>query len=182
VKKLEDIPEVLVQIGSQYLALIFMDHGLVGQFTGIWPSPKSVAVWIDKNWKLHLKVRMSHSFCGRGFFTFLFEEKEDRDLIFRSGPYFMGARGLYLNRWTLDFNPENDIPSTVLVWVRLPFLPLHCWNEETIKEIGNSLGWYIDNAEPKEGLQACAWICVEVDLKKRLPEVVKLKLYNWTFL
>ena len=33
------------------------------------------------------------------------ENKEDKDLIFRSGPYFMGPRGLYLNRWTLSFDP-----------------------------------------------------------------------------
>jgi hypothetical protein len=48
--------------------------------------------------------------------------------------------------------------------------------------IGNSLGKYIDKAEPKDGLQACAQICVEVDLEKGLPEVIKLKLDNWTYL
>jgi hypothetical protein len=72
------------------------------------------------------------AFCGKGFFAFLFEKKEDRDLIFHSGPYFMGTRGMYLNKWTPDFSPENDIPSAVPVWVRLPFLPLHYWNDETI--------------------------------------------------
>jgi hypothetical protein len=40
-----------------------------------------------------------------GFFAFLFEKKEDRDLIFHSGPYFMGERGMYLNKWTPDFSP-----------------------------------------------------------------------------
>jgi hypothetical protein len=81
------------------------------------------------------------------FFVFLFENKVDRDMIFRSVPYFMGARGMYLNKWTSYFSPENGIPSVVLVWVRLPFpppLPLHCWNDETLKNIGNTLGRYID--------------------------------------
>jgi hypothetical protein len=41
--------------------------------------------------------------------VFLFEVKEDKDLIFRSGPYFMDSRGMYLNRRMLDFIPENDI-------------------------------------------------------------------------
>jgi hypothetical protein len=66
------------------------------------------------------------TFCGKGFFVFLFEKKVDRDLIFINGPYFMGSRGMYLNKWTLDFILENDIPSVVSVWVHLPFLPLHC--------------------------------------------------------
>jgi hypothetical protein len=141
-----------------------------------------MAIWIDKNWKPHLKGNLSHFLCGRGFFAFLFEDKSDRDLIFRSGPYFMGSRGMYLNSWTPDFSPENDIPNAVPVWVRLPFLPLHCWNNETIRSIGNTLGKYIDRAEPKDGLQACAWICVEVDLEKGLPEAINLTLDKWTYL
>jgi hypothetical protein len=125
---------------------------------------------------------MSAAFCGKGFFAFLFEKKEDRDLIFRRGPYFMGAHGMYLNKWTPDFSPENDIPSAVPVWVRLPFLPLHCWNDETIRSIGNSLGKYIDRVEPREGLQACSRLCVEVDLEKGLPEAIQLNLDNWSYI
>jgi hypothetical protein len=141
-----------------------------------------VALWIEKYWKPHLKGKLSHSFCGRGFYAFLFEDKMDRDLIFRSGPYFMGAHGMYLNRWTLDFNLENDIPSVVPVWVFLPFLPLHCWNDGTLRAIGNSLGKYIDHGEPKDSLQACACICVEVDMEKGLPEAINLSLDGWSYL
>ena len=49
------------------------------------------------------------------FFCFLFENKDDKDLVFRSGPYFMGLRGLYLNRWSLSFDPEKGVPSAMLV-------------------------------------------------------------------
>jgi hypothetical protein len=141
-----------------------------------------MALWVDKNWKPLIKGNLSHAFCGRGYFAFLFETKEDMDLIFRSGPYFMGTRGMYFNRWTLDFNPENDIPSAVLVWVCLRYLPLHYWNDETVRVIGNTLGKYIDRTEPKEGIQACARICVEVDLEKGLPQAVQLTLDEWTYL
>ena len=72
-----------------------------------------------------IKGGLQHCFCGKGFYTFLFENKEDKDLIFRSGPYFMGPRGLYLNQWTLSFDPEKDVPLVVSVWVRLPHLLLH---------------------------------------------------------
>jgi hypothetical protein len=92
---------------------------------------------------------MSHSFCVRGFFSFIFEEKEDQDLIFIRGAYFMGACGMYLNRWMLYFNMENDIPLAVPVWFLLPFFRLHFWNEETLMAIGNSIGQYIDKGEPK---------------------------------
>ena len=35
--------------------------------------------------------------------------KEDRDLILQSDPYFMETKGIYLNRWTIDCNPKEDI-------------------------------------------------------------------------
>lgn len=139
-------------------------------------------LWLEANWRKLIQGQMSAAFCGKGFFAFLFEKKEDTDLIFRSGPYFMGARGMYLNKCTLDFSPENDIPSAVPVWVRLPFLPLHCWNDETIRNIGNTLGKYIDRVEPREGLQACARLCVEVDLEKVLPEAIQLNLDSWSYI
>jgi hypothetical protein len=81
----------------------------------------------------------------------------------------MGSRGMYLNRWTPNFNLENGIPLAVSVWVRVPYLPLHCWKDEMVRAIGNSLEKYIDRAEPKDGIQACAHICVKVDLEKGLP-------------
>ena len=73
--------------------------------------------WISKNWKPLILGEMQQSFCGKGFFVFLFEKKEDQDLIFKSGPYFMGPIGMYCNRWSLSFDPEKDIPNVVPVWV-----------------------------------------------------------------
>ena len=64
-----------------------------------------------------ITIKISIKFYGMGYFIFYFETKEDKDLIFRNGPYFMDMRGLYLNKWTLDFDPELDIPNVVPVWV-----------------------------------------------------------------
>jgi hypothetical protein len=87
---------------------------------------------------------------GKGFYIFEFISQEDRDLIFRNGPYFMGAQGLYLNRWTPNFDPALEIPKDVSVRVRLPNLPIHCWNSTSLQAIGNGLGHYIDKADPKD--------------------------------
>ena len=92
----------------------------------------------------------------------------------------MGPQGLYLNRWTPDFNAEVDVPKEVPVWVRLPNLPVHCWNTPTLEKIGNALGKYIDKADNK-GQYSCARICVEVDLDAGLPEAVKLKVGDWLY-
>ena len=78
---------------------------------------------------------------------------------------------LYLNKWTLDFDPNQDVPSVVLVWVRLPHLTLHCWNSRSLEAIGNTLGKYIDRVD-RRVQYTCAKICVEVDLEVGIPEAI----------
>lgn len=91
----------------------------------------------------------------------------------------MGPQGLYLNKWTPDFDPAEDVPSAVLVWVRMSNLPLHCWNGASMKHIGNALGKYIDGANNKDQYDH-ARICVEVDLEVGLPEAIKLNVGSWS--
>eukprot|EP00253_Pinus_taeda_P009454 PITA_09454 len=149
-------------------------------FTGLWPPPKSVQKWVERNCNATTQGKIAIRFCGRGYYIFLFETKEDRDLIFRNGPYFMDSRGLYLNKWTPDFHPEMDVPNAVPVWVKLPHLPLHCWGDESVKAIGNTVGKYINRCEPKDNMHTCARICVEVDLGKGLSKTIKIKVDQWT--
>lgn len=110
---------------------------------------------------------------------FEFSDKEDKDLIFRNGPYFMGPQGLYLNKCTPDFDPSVDVPTAVPMWVRLPNLQMHCWNWESLKHIGNTLGKFIDRTNNKDQYK-CDRICIEVDLEVGLLEAVKIRVGSWT--
>ena len=131
-------------------ALNLAEHGLIGKFTSRWPSPKAIDGWVQRKWRPLISDGIRNHFVGRGYYVFVFDSPEDRDLIFRNGPYFMDPRGLYLNKWTIDFDPTQDVPSAIPVWVKLPHLPLHCWNSSSLKAIGNKLGKCIDRAEPKD--------------------------------
>eukprot|EP00253_Pinus_taeda_P010423 PITA_10423 len=91
----------------------------------------------------------------------------------------MGPQGLYLNKWTPDLDPAVDVPKVVPVWLRLPNLPVHYWNWDSLKHIGNALGKFIDRAKSKDQYD-CARICVEVDLEEGHPEAIKIKVGNWT--
>jgi hypothetical protein len=148
---------------------------------GLWPSTRTTDNWIQRNWRPLIKNSVTCYAVGKGFYIFEFISQEDRDLIFRNGPYFMGAQGLYLNRWTPNFDLALEIPKDVPVWVSLPNLPIHCWNSASLQAIGNGLGHYIDKADPKDQY-SCARICVEVDLEVGLPEAVKLKVGEWQHL
>ena len=105
-------------------------------------------LWIAEHWNPLLQGQVSLFAARRGFFVFLFSNKEERDLVFHSGPFFMGLRGLFLAPWSLGFNPEAEITAAP-AWVRLPNLPLHLWEKITLIDIGNKLGHYLDSVEPK---------------------------------
>ena len=83
-----------------------------------------------------------------------------------------------MNKWTPVFDPTVDLPKEVPVWVRLPNLPLHCWDFESLQRIGNGIGRFIDKANNK-GQYTCARIYVEVDLEAGLPEAVKLSVGSY---
>jgi hypothetical protein len=179
IKKLDSIPEIeLPPDHPMRVAISLSDRGLVGKFMGLWPSTRSTDNWIQRNWRPLIQNNVTCYAVGRGFFIFEFISQEDRDLIFRNGPYFMGTQGLYLNRWTPSFDPAVEVPKDVPVWVRLPNLSIHCWNPSSLQAIGNGLGQYIDRADPKDQY-SCARICVEVDLEVGLPEAIKLKVGEW---
>ena len=91
----------------------------------------------------------------------------------------MGPQGLYLNKWTPDFDLNQDVPSVVPIWVRLPHLRIHCWNLGSLEVIGNTLGKYIDKDAIRDQY-TCARICVEVDLEVGLPEAINLKVADWS--
>lgn len=145
VKKIDSISTVVLPAEETCRsALNLTQRGLIGQFTGLWPSPKAVEDWVNRNWIPLVSEGIKSHFVGKGFFVFVFENAEDKSMIFRNGPYFMGLQGLYLNKWSPDFDPAQDVPTVVPVWVRLPHLPLHCWNQRSLQYIGNALGKYID--------------------------------------
>jgi hypothetical protein len=88
----------------------------------------------------------------------------------------MGPRGMYLDRWTFDFDPEVEIKNVVPIWVKLPHLPLHCRGDYVFRCIGK----FINKVEPKPPMFAYVHICVEVDLEKWILEAIKLVLDGWT--
>ena len=60
------------------------------------------------------------------------------------------------------------------MWVRIPNLPVHCWDIDSLQRIGNGIRNFIDKVDNK-GQYTCARICVEVDLEASLPEAIKTK-------
>jgi hypothetical protein len=69
VKRLEEMSMVsLPPDGPIQVALTMSKQALVGQFTGLWPSPKATEAWVIKNWKPLINQNVTSYFLGRGYF------------------------------------------------------------------------------------------------------------------
>jgi len=105
---------------------------------------------------------------------------EDRDRIFEGGPYFFAAVGLYMRPWMMNFVPERETFTSILVWIRLYSLPLDYWMPESLKAIGNKLGHFlkISKVTLRGKYTSYARICLDMDLLGALPDEVILEVYD----
>jgi len=82
-----------------------------------------------------------------------------------------------LKCWCLAFNPDTDFFHLRHLWVLLPGIPLHFWNEEAFRVIGNSLGKCIslDSSSRTGSSRRMGMILVEIDISTGLPETLEIE-------
>jgi hypothetical protein len=91
VKKMESISSVALPTEEPCLpSLNIVERGLICQFMGLWPSPKSIEAWVQSDWRLLVSEGIESHLVGKGYFVFIFDNVGDINLIFRNIPSFMG--------------------------------------------------------------------------------------------
>ena len=115
------------------------DRTLVCRFNGYWPKLTDLHSWLDACWKPLLQQTFSIYPCARGFFVINFDNQEDRSTIVEVWPWFWSSLGLLMQHWSPNFNPTTAFISTVPIWVRLPNLSLHLWNDPSLRMIRNAI-------------------------------------------
>lgn len=56
-------------------SLALLDKGLVGYFTGMWPSPKTIEYWIQKTWRGLVQGNIDFVLVEK-YFSFSFSAQE----------------------------------------------------------------------------------------------------------
>ena len=79
--------------------------------------------WINKIKMVLIKGKINNFLCGIGYYTFLFNLKDNIYMNIQNNHYFMYSRGVYLNMWNPNFDPTLDVPSAFHSWVWLRDLP-----------------------------------------------------------
>jgi len=180
-----EAPAPTVQLVQASLdeALKFSESALVCRFNGFWPQLTALHSWISEVWKPLIPDAINIYPCARGFFIVDFENRESRQCILDSGPWFWDKSGLFLRPWYPSFDPSTAVITSAPVWVRLPNLPLHLWNLSSLEAIGNAIGkFYCRCPETEEYVRTTyARICVEMDFSAGFPAEIHLtsKDYVW---
>lgn len=117
---------------------------------------------------------------GNGFTLIKFSNEMDCNYAFFGQPWFVQEQILNLQRWRGDFDPFKECIKSIIVWIRLPSLPLELWGEFILRKLLKQVGYVIKIDPDSEDVYKgrFARVCVEVDISKALKMEIKYKRGN----
>lgn len=91
--------------------------------------------------------------------------------MLQGGPWFINGYIIGMDAWSPGFDPTSLKDLSSAVWIRLPQLPLMCWDRANIARIATRVGLplWIDSATNEWGRMVYACVCVRIILSKPLP-------------
>ncbi|KAK1295057.1 hypothetical protein QJS10_CPA16g00398 [Acorus calamus] len=98
--------------------------------------------------------------------------------ILEGGPWTMDHRPFILRKWSPQVRMEQERLSSIPIWIRLPNLPLHLWEEDCLSLIGSLLGvpLFVDSATLQCSHASYARICVEAQASSPLPDSILVEV------
>ncbi|XP_020696461.1 uncharacterized protein LOC110109628 [Dendrobium catenatum] len=119
----------------------------------------------DKFWKFHITG------LGLGWVLCSFKDSSAVDQVLTGRPWWVGGQVAGIDKWSVNFNPTSLKGITSLVWIRLPNLPLQCWDENNICRIASQVGkpYLLDGNLFQWSRREYAPICVRIPLDLKLP-------------
>ncbi|KAI0524784.1 hypothetical protein KFK09_004170 [Dendrobium nobile] len=108
---------------------------------------------------------------GRGWFLCSFDSQEMTEGVLSGGPWFVNGHIVGIEKWSTDFSPLSMKGLTSPIWIRLPHLPLQCWDEVNVARIASMIGTplMLDRNMFQWGRREFARVCVRMKLDKCLP-------------
>lgn len=96
----------------------------------------SLVANMPKIWKLEDKVVGAD--LGQGTFQFNFDSEEELEGVLHNVPYHFDGWMIALVRWEPII--LSTYPSAINFWVKASGIPIHLWEEATLRAIGKKLG------------------------------------------
>lgn len=178
---MEKAPYVSIELPElSGLFNILQAQAIICRFNGVWPKFEDLSEWIYLKWTRDCDIYL----CAKGFFVVYFDWQKHYNHVINERPWFRGREGLFVTPWFPGFDVNSMVVSKTSIWVRVHNLPLPFWHHLVLEGIGNSLGRFLklDRERMEKWIFTFARICVEMDLRKDLPQCIPLthKDFKWT--
>ncbi|XP_031131691.1 uncharacterized protein LOC116033077 [Ipomoea triloba] len=104
------------------------------------------------------------------YFVAKFESLRDYEFAKYEGPWIILGHYLTVQEWEPNFHPYKNKLSKLLVWARLPAIPIEYFEEGFLMKIGKQIGRpvKVDTTTSLVSIGKFARVCIEVDLSKPL--------------
>lgn len=135
-------------------------HFLLSRIMSLWkPSGRMDCVDLEKD-----------------FFLIRFSLKKDYERVLKDGPWFVEGHHLSIRNWEPNFRPSMANVSAVVVWVRLPKLPIEYYEPSVLRELGQAIGpvLRVDTHTAAETRGHFARICVQINFEKPLIKLIRI--------
>ncbi|KAI0524557.1 hypothetical protein KFK09_003931 [Dendrobium nobile] len=107
---------------------------------------------------------------GMNWILCSFKTNDAVEEILNRGPWYISGFIFGMDRWCPEFDPNSFKGISAPVWIRLPNLPLYCWDEDNLARIASCFGtpMYFYSNTFRWGKREFSRICVRIELEKKL--------------
>ncbi|XP_019173837.1 PREDICTED: uncharacterized protein LOC109169411 [Ipomoea nil] len=102
------------------------------------------------------------------YFLVRFGSIDDLEFALFEGPWVVLDHYLIVKPWEPDFDPMNDATKKMVVWARIPCIPMEYYDYIFLRKLGRRIGRAVrvDQATSMGSRGMFARICVEIDMRK----------------
>ncbi|XP_077245297.1 uncharacterized protein LOC143885156 isoform X2 [Tasmannia lanceolata] len=149
-----------------------LKYYLVGKFPRSCPSLARIRDWARRVWKL--RGDWAVTFLDAHHVFFRLDNISDMIRIWVRSRWWIDGHLMKVFKWTPQFQPTEEEPSSAAVWISLPSLPIVFFQEDLLFAIASLVGKALSIDSPTRNLTRTnvARICVEVNLLMKLPRRV----------
>ncbi|KAI0507245.1 hypothetical protein KFK09_013367 [Dendrobium nobile] len=165
----KDGKAVSLDESAEVLNAKWLEHSLVAKVFGKDILSHLVAWELRRQWAHYGQFHFTT--LGMGWYLCSFKTLEAMEGVLSGGPWFVNNHIVGMERWSMEFSPSSMKGLTSPIWIRMPQLPLHCWDEKNVAMIASMVGdpLMLDGNMFQWGRREFARVCVRMELDKPLP-------------
>ncbi|KAL0917841.1 hypothetical protein M5K25_012939 [Dendrobium thyrsiflorum] len=132
--------------------------------------PPNVVAWeLRRQWASFGQFQFTS--LGKGWYLCSFKCLEAFEEVLSGGPWFVNQHIVGMERWSTDFSPSSLKGLSSPIWIRMPHLPLQCWDQDNVALIASMIGvpLMLDGNMFHWRKREFARVCVRLELDKPLP-------------